>query len=294
MKIAVLTVIYPKIRKYLNNYFLSLQKQSYKNFELVVVNENFKKPLKIINKNNFPNLKIIKSKKNPELNRISGLKECLMNKFDLVICHDADDTLHKDNIKKIVLFFQKNKRKNICFSNVIFRNKTFFKKGKVGLKDIINENILGYGSMSIKTEIINSFINSYKYRPKVYDWFFCLSYLCKKNYVNVIKESKINYRNYNGNLLNQSLKLSKRDIISSAKLKLDTYYKMEKFCKYDKKNKFLFNRKIIEMKNLIKYLKNKKNFSNYVSQLKKVIKNNNKHLSWLNNAHPLTNFDISK
>ena len=64
-----------------------------------------------------------------------------------------------------------------------------------------------------------------------------------KKYVNVIKKSKINYRNYNGNLLNQSLRLSKRDIISSAKLKLDTYYKMEKFCRNSKKNKFLFKEK---------------------------------------------------
>ena len=132
MKIAVLTVIYPKIRKYINNYFLSLQKQSYKNFELVVVNDNFKKPSKIINKKNFPNLKIIKSK-NPELNRISGLKECLINKFDLVICHDADDTLHKDNIKKIVLFFKKIKEE-IFVLVMSFRNKTFFKKKQGSFK----------------------------------------------------------------------------------------------------------------------------------------------------------------
>ena len=293
MKIAVLTVVYPKIEKYLNSYFLSLKKQSFQNFDLIVVNDNLKKIEKILNKKNFKKLLIIRSKKNPEMNRISGLKKCLKDKYDLVICHDADDVLHKDNIKNIVLFFKKNNKKLISFSNILFKDKTFFKKKKITLNNILDGNILGYGSMSIRKKLIKYFINSYKYKPKVYDWFFSLTYLCRNDYVNVIKSSKVIYRKHSRNLLDESLQLSRRSITSSAKLKLDTYYKMIKFCKKDKKNKLIFQKKLIDIKKLVKYLRNEKNFLFYISQLKKIIHNKkNKNLVWLSNAQVFSDLKI--
>ena len=40
MKIAILTVLYPDAKKFFKKFLNSVSKQSYKNFTLVIVNEN--------------------------------------------------------------------------------------------------------------------------------------------------------------------------------------------------------------------------------------------------------------
>lgn len=101
MKTAFLSTIFPMHEQYLYDFFSSLQKQTYKDFDIVVVNdgyENFEKIKTMYNST----LSIIELKYSDTLakNREHGINYCIENNYDVLIFGDSDDYFEKNRVEK--------------------------------------------------------------------------------------------------------------------------------------------------------------------------------------------------
>ena len=106
-KIAFLTTVFPKNKKFLKSFFNSLSAQTYKNFDLVIVNDNFKN----INfyKDFYSNLNIIdiNSSNTPAKNREVGINYCIDQNYEALVFGDSDDYFKDNRIEKLLKFLTK-------------------------------------------------------------------------------------------------------------------------------------------------------------------------------------------
>ena len=92
-KIAFLTTIFPMKREYIYDFFNSLEQQTYKAFDIIVVNDGFENFEEI--KKEYETLNIIELKysNTPARNREHGINYCINNRYDIIIFGDSDDFL---------------------------------------------------------------------------------------------------------------------------------------------------------------------------------------------------------
>lgn len=204
---AFLTTIFPQNEKFFKFFLNSLSSQTYKDFDLVIVNENFKN----LNyyKDLYPDLKIINiaSNNSPAKNREIGINYCIENKYDILIFGDSDDYFQNNRVEisikmlknaDIVVndlsLFNENKVYNEKYlSNRIKNNQI------VDFKFIKSKNIFGFSNSAIK--LIN--LNRIKL-PKnliAVDWFFFSKFLLS-GYNAVFTSKTVSfYRQYQQNLV---------------------------------------------------------------------------------------------
>lgn len=121
--------------KFLFNCLKSCFKQNYKNFEVIIVdNESNDNSIKIIKK--FKKIKLISKKKtytSPALNQLNSIIQGIKISKGKIICLlDSDDYFKKNKLETVVNFFKKNyNEKLICDIPINkFRNKNIIFKYK--------------------------------------------------------------------------------------------------------------------------------------------------------------------
>ena len=103
MKIAFLTTIFPMKSELLYNFFDSLKIQTYKKFDVIVVNDNYNDFETLqTNYEVFLNIIELKYSNTPVKNREFGINYCIKNKYDILIFGDSDDYFDKNRIKKSI------------------------------------------------------------------------------------------------------------------------------------------------------------------------------------------------
>jgi teichuronic acid biosynthesis glycosyltransferase TuaG len=159
MKDLVSIIIpYYKKKKFFQKTVKSIKKQSYKNFEVILIfDDTDKSDLNFINHNlkNFKKKKIIINKKNQGvgISRNLGLKK---SKGKFIAFLDADDVWHKDKIKKQVNFMKENKIDfSFCSYFIIQQNDKVIKK-ITAPKKITYEKLLTACDIGLSTVMISS------------------------------------------------------------------------------------------------------------------------------------------
>ncbi len=192
----LVSVIIPYFRKknYIKSTIKSILNQSYKNFEILIIYDDFIKKdliyLKKIKKLD-PRIKIIINKKNlgAGLSRNKGIKQA-RGKYIAFI--DADDLWRKEKLKTQLNFMKKNNYKVSHTNYHIIDNK----KHKIGFRiaknleydDLLKSCDVGLSTVMMKKEILKN------------DLFTNLN--TKEDYLLWLKISKKNYKFYS---LNKSL-----------------------------------------------------------------------------------------
>ena len=154
---------YYKKKEFFQKTIESVKKQSYKNFEVIVIFDDIdKSDLSFVNHNlkNFKKKKIIINKKNlgVGVSRNLGLKR---SKGKFIAFLDADDVWHKDKIKKQVNFMKKNKVDfSFCNYLIINQNDKIIKK-IIAPKKIIYKKLLTACDIGLSTVMINSKLLKY-------------------------------------------------------------------------------------------------------------------------------------
>lgn len=99
-KVAFLTTIFPLPEQFLFDFFDSLQAQTYKNFDVVIVNDGYKNFGVFQQK--YPNFKIIELpyKNTPAKNREYGINYCIDADYDILIFGDSDDYFAENRVAK--------------------------------------------------------------------------------------------------------------------------------------------------------------------------------------------------
>ena len=178
-KVSFLTTVYPMNEKYLYDFFGSLKNQTCQNFDIIAINDGYKKFDKI--KNDFSqNLNIIEIpySNTPAKNKEYGINYCIDQKYDFLIFGDSDDYFQNNRVKKSLEFLTK--------SDVIVNDLSLFNKNGVFKENYIShrinnldtidvdfikdKNIFGMSNTAIKLKNLSKVLFDDKIISV--DWFF--------------------------------------------------------------------------------------------------------------------------
>jgi len=137
--------------KFLEKSLDSVLKQSYKNIEIFVIDDNSKdNTKKILNKikKNFPKINCIYNNKNLGLQKISNsiIKIC---KGHFFLRLDADDWLQKNTIKEMIECFKRKKNIDAVYGNYYYVDVLGNKLGYENNLNIIKKHIAPHGACTM-------------------------------------------------------------------------------------------------------------------------------------------------
>ena len=200
--------------KYLEKTILSIINQNYKNFELIIIdNESKDNTINIVNKfKKKLNLKIINKKTKNLAEALNLGLEASKGKYIARI--DADDLIRKNRLIKQVEFLENNMDYNIVGTNALrFKNNSFFiKPFIIDYDDIFMKISMIFNSPFIHPSVMirKKFIleNNISYNIKYYE---CEDY---ELWFNILKKTKFKNLKYCGiyyRVHKQSASFKKRD-----------------------------------------------------------------------------------
>jgi teichuronic acid biosynthesis glycosyltransferase TuaG len=158
MSLVSIIIPYFKKKEFIFKCIESILKQSYQNFEIIVVNDECSNESKLILKeiaNQDLRIKVINNKKNlgAGLSRNIGVKKSI---GDFLAFIDADDEWNKNKLKFQVYFMKKNKLLFTHTSYFIINNKSKL-IGKFQVKNFINyKNLLNSCDIGLSTVMVDS------------------------------------------------------------------------------------------------------------------------------------------
>ena len=275
-KIAFLTTVFPNSESFLLDFLNSLNNQTFKNFDLIVINDGIYSFFEYIK--NFPKLNFIEIKSNntPAKNREIGINRVIELGYKFIIFGDSDDMFSENRIEKIIEAFEYN---DIVINELtIFDNKKFIKnfisENTVShikpLNYILDSNIMGFSNIAINTKLINKPI---KFENKIIavDWYFSTILSITKPRIKFLKNVNTYYRQHNNNIIGMSLLLNDEKLNLGIRVKKNHY---KALMKYFKKNRFnnlgnIYAKKyleIIKLENELQSINFKKNYIKIVNK----------------------------
>ncbi|MDA9319338.1 glycosyltransferase [Candidatus Thioglobus sp.] len=207
MNVAFLTTIFPIKEEYLSDFFDSLLRQTYKDFDIVVVNDGYENFKKITNSYSELNIIELEFSDTPAKNREYGINYCLDNDYELLIFGDIDDYFSSDRVKESIDHL---KSFDIVVNDLsLFNANGIYEKQYISHRlehgSIINfdyikdKNIFGLSNTAIRLSIMGK-VNIDKNVIAV-DWFIYKG-LLKMGYSAVfINTAETFYRQYDSNIV---------------------------------------------------------------------------------------------
>ena len=212
-KVSFLTTVFPKNEKYLYDFFNSLKNQTYQNFDIVVINDGYKKFDKI--KDDYSqNLNIIEVRysNTPAKNKEYGINYCIDQKYDVLIFGDSDDYFQNNRVKKSLEFL--NEADVVVNDLSLFNKNGVFKKNymshRINNLDIIDiefikdKNIFGMSNTAVKLKNLPKVL--FDDKIIAVDWYFFKRLLEKGSKAIFTNEIITYYRQHEKNTIGLSAK----------------------------------------------------------------------------------------
>lgn len=285
MKTVVLTTVYNGVENFLEDFLLSLENQSYKDFTLVILNDGLHKLKDYISNVNL-NIKVLSIERKATIAQVRqiGIGYCLENKVKHIIFADSDDYFSRSRIEKSVEYLDNGY--DIIINNLIIVNsagnviqENYFselQEKKLSFNDIIDKNYFGLSNTAVNVKILEKVIPIPKEINAVDWWIF--SILVYNNYdIKFIEDQFTYYRQYNSNLIGANLIINENYVKLCIETKFKHYFNLYRYFSnidkriaetfYDKYNKFFEIRNSIlsnedELKKYMDWLKQNKSVSN--------------------------------
>ncbi len=271
-----LTTIFPASKPYLNDFFKSLQNQTYKKFDILVINDG------INNFNNYkiqyPDLNIIEiiSNQSPAKNRETGINKVVELGYKYIIFGDSDDYFSENRIQKSIEALKCNEIV-INDINLFGNNKSidnFFTNNleKVDLlqENIFDSNVFGFSNIAIRSEIVNALVN-FDVNLIAVDWYFITTLLLNRSMkIKFLKEAQTYYRQHDDNTIGISTILTEKKLELGLKVKQSHYHALIEYCKNNNFENYslILENKLIQVLKLNEELSNpvfKENYINIVN-----------------------------
>ena len=276
-----LTTIFPASQIYLDDFFNSLQKQSNKNFDVIIMNDGVKDFNSYILR--FPDLNIIEKKVSGSFAKIReiGINTVKEYGYQNIIFGDSDDYFSENRVEESISALKFNhlvvndltivsgENKEIDFLKNNLKNTNFRRD------TILNGNVFGFSNISLRAEIINIEI-SFNDKLLAADWYFVTSLLLQKEYkIKFLGNVQTYYRQHSNNVIGISLYLTSDKLELGIRVKIIHYQNLIEFCKKNNNQEYYdcFVKKlnnIIELKN---ELSNEIFRQNYIDRVNRNIKN---------------------
>ena len=232
-KISVLTTIFPMPKEYLDDFFVSLQKQTCKNFDVIVVNDGYDNFHDI--KAEYGSLNIIELNYSdtPAKNREFGINYVKSNQYEVLILGDSDDYFSSNRIQVSI---DKLKTCDVLVNDITLFDKEgaydahyFSKRIKnndvIGIDYIKDKNIFGLSNTALRVKAIGRL--GFAADLVAVDWFFFSVLLSEGKKAVFTNEAITFYRQYVGNITGLG-KVTGESILNGIDVKLKHYQLMKK------------------------------------------------------------------
>jgi len=164
-KIAVLTTIFPMDRCCLDEFLVSLASQTYKEFDLIVVNDGFGSIEHLRLK--FPSLRITEliSNNTPSKNRELGIKYAKDEGYEIAVFADSDDYFDLDRVEKNLELLESNpvvvNDLSLFDGNGVYEERYFLNRLSEGevidIEFIQDKNLFGLSNTAFRLELYSGF-----------------------------------------------------------------------------------------------------------------------------------------
>ena len=205
--------------KYISKAIESVEKQSYKNLEIIVIdNDSTDNSLYKISK--FKNIRLFKnkSKKTGALNQIKSIEIGLKKSKGNIICLlDGDDFFKKSKIKNIANFFLRNPKCEAVFDIPIIFKKNDSQNFHYDVKRIFHQKIwpttFPTSSISIKKNYLQNCIKNFQKKNFKFleiDFRLCCLFVIHKYSYNILNKKLTFYRQVDDGIMSNYTKFSKK------------------------------------------------------------------------------------
>ena len=212
---AFLTTVFPKNEKFLKSFFDSLSIQTYKHFDLVIVNDGFKNLLHYKNIYSDLNIININSSDTPAKNREVGINFCIDHKYKNLIFGDSDDYFANNRVEKSLELL---KNADIIVNDLsLFNNKGVYETkyishrvnnlNRVDIEFIKDKNIFGMSNTAIKLKNISKV--TFDQEIVAVDWYFFKNLLAQGLKAIFTNETESYYRQHENNEIGLTIKDNK-------------------------------------------------------------------------------------
>ncbi len=206
-KTAVFSVIFPNAKRFLDDYLGSLEKQTYKDFDVIVVNDDVPAFSGIALRHNLNIIEMPAGKTIAE-NRQLGIVYAKKAGYDYLVFTDSDDMSALDRIEKSIALLGKydavvNDITTIDKNGRILQKHYMGKRLKDGdritLDFIRDKNVCGFGNSAVR---LNRLKEKIVFDPSLVavDWYFFTSLLQKGYKAVFTDETTSYYRIYDKNM----------------------------------------------------------------------------------------------
>jgi len=232
-KIAFLTVVFPMEENYLTDFFSSLSAQTFKNFDLVVVNDQLQNLDKMIAQ--FADLKItvLNFSDTPLKNRQHGIEFILANNYDIVIFGDSDDYFSSNRVEVSI---EKLAKYDVVVNDLsafndsgVYQKKYFSNRlqndTEISIEYIKDKNIFGMSNTALRVRSIGNII--YDSDLIAFDWYIFSLALLKSGVGLFTNECETFYRQHRGNTVGIG-KLDRKLFIKGLAVKKKQYELLSK------------------------------------------------------------------
>ena len=209
---AFLTTVFPQNEKFLKSFFNSLSAQTYKHFDLVIVNDNFKNL--DFYKDLYSNLNIIdiNSSNTPAKNREVGINYCIEQNYEVLVFGDSDDYFKDNRIEKLLEFLIKAdvvvNDLSLFDDNGVYEKNYLSNRLKnldiIDLKFIKDKNIFGMSNTAINLKKLTKVF--FDDKIIAVDWYFFKRLLEKGLKAIFTNETITYYRQHEKNTIGLSIK----------------------------------------------------------------------------------------
>jgi len=198
-------------RQYLFDFFNSLINQTYKKFDVIVVNDGYKdfEKIKTIYAQNL-NIIELKYSSTPAKNREYGINYCIDNKYDILIFGDSDDYFKNNRIEKSLEILNDA---DIAVNDLSLFNENGVYEEKylshrlnnldvVNFEFITNKNIFGMSNTAVKLKNISKV--TFDNKIIAVDWYF-FKILLKQGLKAIFTNETVSfYRQHENNIVGLS------------------------------------------------------------------------------------------
>lgn len=231
MKILFCSVVYDKISiKFLEEFVCSLYMQTYKNFDILIVNDNYKGRLNIFEKlGNINIIDLSSCNYNPSQIRNYILEYVIKSDYDILIWGDIDDIFSSNRVEEILNTYKKDVA--FYYNDLVIKNtnKDFFcgkLKENVSHNDLDDFNFIGLSNSALNINLLRKYdfkINCDLDNCIAFDWLL-YTLLLKQNFKGIkVNSTKTYYRIHNDNIVGLTNKLNKKNLFIGLEVKTFQY-----------------------------------------------------------------------
>lgn len=258
-KVVFLTTAFPIANDIAFDYFQSLDKQTYNNFDVLIVNDGF------INlqyyKTKFHNLNIIEVCAGESIaeNREILIKTALSNGYEYAVFGDFDDCFESNRIEIAVTLLSDRDivvnelvpfNESGVINGAMFGNR-FNNNQDIVLDTILDKNIFGLSNTSVRLNCLNDMEFEFADSLIAVDWFFFSLLLLKKLTACFTNKTITYYRQHQSNIVGSSA-ISAESIKLSIKVRTAHYNSILKYSNIFERYKIRNDKLSIEVENLEK------------------------------------------